>query len=504
MMNHPPEMLLGNNLEDVTALRRDLNSTCNRRTRPLAILYPLAVMLVPLCLWNYGHAETAVIVEVAADTNDFGFKNVPPPAVDDAGAKSDWHILRGFADPNGATISALFDGVVPQTEDSPKSNFFFSNQSTIGSIGIDLGSEQSITQVAAYSWHSNERAPQVYTLYGRRVSNKNSEDWKNLAANQSPESAGWTRIISVDTNYLPEETEGYSNGLGTRIANSGGQHASLISNPEGSIGHYRYLLLDCEPSVADHPFGRTFFSEIDVLTTETSSPKRIEALKRESFDFESEDGRYQFTIDTTAAPSLKQWSEQELKPVVKAWYPRIVEMLPSEDFEAPQKVSLRFLPDSQMRGIPAYAQNNRISMNTEWYTRELKREALGATVHELVHVVQQYGSNGNNARNQTGRRSSTPGWITEGIPDYIRWFLYEPGSKGALLSGEALSKAKHDASYRISANFLDYVNRKYGKENGLISALNSAAREGRYSSETWKVLTGKPVDQLEQEWRRGE
>ena len=35
------------------------------------------------------------------------------------------------------------------------------------------------------------------------------------------------------------------------------------------------------------------------------------------------------------------------------------------------------------------------------------------------------------ARRNNPEHKPTPGWLTEGIPDYIRWFLYEPQSHGA-------------------------------------------------------------------------
>jgi hypothetical protein len=94
-----------------------------------------------------------------------------------------------------------------------------------------------------------------------------------------------------------------------------------------------------------------------------------------------------------------------------------------------------------------------ISMNAEWFRGQLKGEARGAVVHEMVHVVQGY-----SGRNRGGRRFvAPPGWIVEGIPDYIRWFLFEPETGGAKLSAERLKDAKHDASYRTSANFIDWV-----------------------------------------------
>jgi hypothetical protein len=199
----------------------------------------------------------------------------------------------------------------------------------------------------------------------------------------------------------------------------------------------------------------------------------------------------------THAPEMKNWTESELKPVIVEWYPRIVEMLPSDGFEAPEKVRFRYLPNAKMEGIPAYASGGTISMNAPWMAREKNREARGAIVHEMVHVVQSYA----NRRSRGGRRMQTPGWIVEGIPDYVRWFLYEPQSGGAALSKSALAKAKHDASYRVSANFIDWVLREYDADGTLLQKLNAAAREGRYSTDTWKELTGRAEEELAADWK---
>ena len=94
----------------------------------------------------------------------------------------------------------------------------------------------------------------------------------------------------------------------------------------------------------------------------------------------------------------------------------------------------------------------------------------------------------------------TPGWITEGIPDYIRWFLYEPEKKGAEITERNLARAKYDASYRITGNFLNWVVNKYDKE--IIRKLNAAAREARYSDELFKEYTGKTLEELGNEWRQ--
>jgi hypothetical protein len=115
----------------------------------------------------------------------------------------------------------------------------------------------------------------------------------------------------------------------------------------------------------------------------------------------------------------------------------------------------------------------------------------------MVHVVQSY----QGRRQRNTRRTQTPGWIVEGIPDYIRWFGYEPQSGGAKLSKGARANAKHDASYRVSANFIDWVLRKYDSDGTLLSKLNAAAREGRYSTAIWQELTGKTEDDLARSWK---
>jgi hypothetical protein len=174
-----------------------------------------------------------------------------------------------------------------------------------------------------------------------------------------------------------------------------------------------------------------------------------------------------------------------------------VELLPSDNFLAPKKVRFRYQPNAKMNGIPAYAQAATITLNSEWMYRERNREAKGAVVHEMVHVVQSYQS----SRERRARRQSTPGWIVEGIPDYIRWYLYEPQSMGAVLSQEALSKSKHDASYRVSANFIDWVIRSHDRDGTLLKNLNAVAREGRYTSDIWQKLTGKSEAELADSWR---
>jgi hypothetical protein len=197
-----------------------------------------------------------------------------------------------------------------------------------------------------------------------------------------------------------------------------------------------------------------------------------------------EAGKFRFSVDSSQAPDLTPWVKEKLTPVLKEWYPKIVEMLPGKDFEAPRTFSVVF--DPKYTGVAATT-GTLVVCNPEWYRKELESEALGSVVHELVHVIQQYG------------RRQVPGWLTEGVADYIRWYLYEPESKGCEIPPAAADRVRHDQSYRVSANFLNWVTSAHDK--GLVWELNSALREGRYAPTFWEERTKKDLETLAAEWK---
>ena len=64
----------------------------------------------------------------------------------------------------------------------------------------------------------------------------------------------------------------------------------------------------------------------------------------------------------------------------------------------------------------------------------------------------------------------------------------------------AMATAKYDGSYRVTANFLNYVTEKYDKD--LVKKMNAALREHRYTPELWQQYTGKDVETLNIEWKK--
>lgn len=107
-------------------------------------------------------------------------------------------------------------------------------------------------------------------------------------------------------------------------------------------------------------------------------------------------------------------------------------------------------------------------------------------MHELTHVVQAYSKD-------TGYDT---GWLTEGLADYVRWFNFEPINKRPHPRQSRHPKAT--GSYQTTAAFLAYTQGKYDKN--LARELNEAMYDGTYTPDIWKKLTGKTLDELNDEW----
>ena len=432
-------------------------------------------------------AETASAdIKIVPDHNNgdnaspaFKFRNVPSPSKTDSGTKAKFTIVDGERDENGGDVDVLHDGKLPSEEDQPGANFFFSAGTAGGRLGVDLGDVTEIQQVNTYSWHPSSRGPQVYTLYASdgKADGFDAKPKKSV----DPEKCGWKLIGKVDTRSSSD--------------GNGGQYGVSISDPDGSIGKYRYLLFNIASTESDDDFGNTFYSEIDVVAKGdevAAQSSDSSASELPPYVTHSVDGKCEITIDTSAAPDLTDWATNKLAPTLAAWYPKIVAMLPSEGFSAPTNFSVIIKPG---RGVAATG-GRRITANSNWLKNELNREAIGSIVHEEVHVVQQYGGG---RRNNSGTRP--PGYLVEGIPDYIRFYLFEPQTHGAdIKSQRALERAKYDGLYRVTANFLNFLVQNYDKD--IVTKMNAACRQRKYSDDLWKEYTGKTVAELNDEWKQ--
>ena len=427
-------------------------------------------------------AEPRVTVERIAPeaaSPGFEFRQVPRPARQDAAEKAEFRVLDGRPDPNGRGLSALADGRLPEEDDEPGAAFFFAAGSEGGRIRLDLGREIPVAQVNTYSWHPGERGPQVYTLWAGHGTEADFVAAPATGADLAR--SGWSKVATVDTRKAGAEP--------------GGQYGVSVAGAEAGadLGRFRYLLFEVARTETSDSFGHTFFAEIDVIERGGPAPEPVPLTVAGEGRrvLEIEDGKYRITFDTHGTPDLTEWVEANLVPMTRAWYPELVRLLASDGYEAPRAVSVVFRPD--MDGVAATS-GTRVVCAAKWFRENLETEAKGAVFHEFVHVVQQYGR----APRRDGARRP-PGWLVEGIADYFRWFRYEPRSGGAWIAASAAGRVRHDASYRVTANFLNWVVNEHGPQ--VVRQLNAAMREGRYRDALWEELTGQPVAALGEAWK---
>jgi len=181
-----------------------------------------------------------------------------------------------------------------------------------------------------------------------------------------------------------------------------------------------------------------------------------------------------FEADTSQAPQLQPWG-RAAEALCQTWYPRVVEILKSDDTRRPLGPTARIVFEKEMRGV-AYATGNRIHISAKWVTEQ--PNDFGMVVHELTHLVQRYPRN-------------NAGWLVEGIADYVRLAHFEPQLPRPRIN---FTRAKHTDAYKTTAQFLIWLKEKHGAE--LVPRLHAALCAGTYTDALFKDLCGKEVGEL--------
>jgi len=425
--------------------------------------------LLPLLLTaTMANAEVKVISErndPATPFPAFRFRNVPSPRRADAAQNATFSILDGTVDPNSGGLHALQDGLTPLDADQPSLNFFFALGQG-GRLKLDLRHPVDIQAINSYSRHNRERGPQVYTLYASEgaAPGFNPQPHRPI----DPQSVGWKWMAKVDTR---------SAGA------AGGLYAVSIQDTAKSLGRFRYLLFDIGPTETTNNIGNTFYSEIDVI--EAGKSLAQEAPPAPVMEYPIAGGRYHFQLNVADTPELALWASQILAPVVQDWYPKIIAQLNSPGYSPPRQFTITFRQDKEGA---ATTRGTDITSAAAWYRKNLQTQGVGSIIHEMVHVVQQYGN------------PRPPLWVTEGIADYIRFYRYEPQAQRPDLSPADLAQAHYDAGYRTTARFLDWVTRQ--TRPSFVEELNAQIRQGHYDDRLWQNLTGKPLPELGAKWQQ--
>ena len=146
-----------------------------------------------------------------------------------------------------------------------------------------------------------------------------------------------------------------------------------------------------------------------------------------------------------------------------------------------KKVS--FVIDPAYEGVAATS-GDVIVFNPGWF--HAHPGDIDVVTHEAMHVVQAY-------PNESG-----PGWITEGIADYVR-YVFGVDNAGANWALPAFKPKQHyTQSYRVTARFFVWVEKK--KNRDFVKKLDAAMRGKKYTDEIWKKLTGSTLDELWNEY----
>jgi hypothetical protein len=186
----------------------------------------------------------------------------------------------------------------------------------------------------------------------------------------------------------------------------------------------------------------------------------------------------EIAVDVADAPDMKAWAEKVAR-VCERQYPMLCDELSSDGFRPLTQIRMTLKADYD--GV-AYASGDRIVGSVKYF--KANQGDVGAMVHETAHCVQQY----------RGRRN--PGWLVEGVADYVRFFKYEPVRPRPLPP----ERAKYDGSYRTTAAFLAFVAERYDPQ--AVRTLNAAMRAGKYTPDVWKEMTGLTVEELGRAWQK--
>lgn len=178
------------------------------------------------------------------------------------------------------------------------------------------------------------------------------------------------------------------------------------------------------------------------------------------------------TVDTSATEDLVEWGVKAGE-LCAEWYGKIHALLPSEGHTPADNVRLVF--DPRMQGV-AHAVGGTISIAAPFVRTH--RDDFGMVAHELTHVVQGYPPGG-------------PGWLVEGIADWVRLAHFEPQAPRPKIDAD---KASYKDAYKTTAMFLEWIEKGHGA--GLVVKLNAALRKGTYRDTLFQEITGKTLEEL--------
>lgn len=135
--------------------------------------------------------------------------------------------------------------------------------------------------------------------------------------------------------------------------------------------------------------------------------------------------------------------------------------------------------DPDYDGVAA-TDNGIVRISPRWL--HLHPQDIDVVTHEVMHIVQAY------------PHGAGPGWITEGIADYVRDKFGVNNEEGGWNLPAYSNKQNYTNAYRVTARFFIWAENNYDKD--LVKKLNAVMRNKKYSPGFWQKETGKTIDEL--------
>lgn len=159
-------------------------------------------------------------------------------------------------------------------------------------------------------------------------------------------------------------------------------------------------------------------------------------------------------------------------------YPRLV-----ADFNRDAPRSVAFIIRNDDAGV-AFADQGAVTYHIGWFQKN--PQDIDVVTHELMHIVQDY-------------RGKGPGWLTEGIADYVRNAYGLANAEAGWRFQAPRSDSNYTDGYRVTGAFLAWLEAK--KKRGIVKALDRRARAGTYDDANWPALAGASIEMLWQEYK---
>jgi hypothetical protein len=141
-----------------------------------------------------------------------------------------------------------------------------------------------------------------------------------------------------------------------------------------------------------------------------------------------------------------------------------------------------FLIDTTYGGV-AEASGTEVRYSAAWLHQY--PGDIDVVTHEVMHIVQSYPGD------------AGPGWLTEGIADYVRQVYGVDNAGGGWYLYPYQSGQNYDHSYRITARFLLWIEKQV--KPGIVKTLDHAMRTKTYTEAIWQKQTRLSVTEL---WKK--